>query len=254
MKQLRHIYTSEFYKNQTLGSVTAAKEILKILFEFYKPISVIDIGCGRGSWLTVAESLGSKYLRGIDGNWVNKNELLSKNIKFSSLDLEKQFNIDEKFDLCISIEVAEHLSKTRSKTFIETLCNLSDIVLFSAAIKYQGGPNHINEQWPSYWIDLFGTNDFKCYDIFRYKIWNNENIEWWFRQNVFLFVNNCSIRIDTDFLNSTIKPICDIVHPKNYEDKILSYTKPLNDPTMGICINYLKQFVMQKIKMFFKKK
>lgn len=246
--QLNQIYSSKFYDDQVSGSVKAAEEVLKFLFEFYKPHSVVDVGCGRGAWLTVAESLGSKHLKGIDGNWVDESELLSKNIKISPVNLENNLNIDSKFDLCISIEVAEHLSEMRSKTFIQNLCNLSDIVLFSAAIKYQGGPNHINEQWPSYWIRLFNSNHFSCYDIFRCRIWNNADIEWWFRQNVFLFVNEYSTSINFDALTAYEKPIYDSIHPQNYEDKIISHNKILKTPTFGICINVLKNYIVHRLK------
>ncbi len=250
LKKAHNIYDDNFFDNQVHGSLLAAKEILKILYEFYKPVSVIDIGCGRGSWLAVAESLGSIYLKGIDGPWISKNDLISKNIDFTPMDLEQPIETKEKYDLCLSIEVAEHLHKKYATRFVKTLCNVSDIVIFSAAIKFQEGPNHINQQWQSYWVDLFGTNDFQCYDVFRNKIWNNDNIDWWFRQNVFLYINNSSSSIDIEYLKSFIKPIYDIVHPKNYEEKILSHANQSNDLTMEVCLYYFKQYIKNKIKNF----
>jgi len=226
----------------------AAKEILKILFKYYKPLSVIDIGCGRGSWLAVVETLGSKYLKGFDGTWINESDLLSKNIDFTPFDLEKPLNINERFDLCISIEVAEHLSKDRANGFIETLCNLSDIVLFSAAIKFQYGPNHINTQWQSYWTKLFNSYNYRCFDIFRCEIWENDMIDWWFRQNIFLFVNKTSSLISLDILKASEKPITNIVHPKNYEDKIEYYNNIFKEPTLDLCFKCLKHFFYIKLR------
>ena len=254
MEKLDQIYDREFYDGQTRGSSLAAKAILKILYKFYTPLSVIDIGCGRGSWLAVAESLGSKYIRGIDGHWINNNDLLSKNIDFTPIDLEKPIQIKERYDLCISIEVAEHLSKNRANGFIETLCNVSDVVLFSAAIKFQEGANHINKQWQSYWIKIFDSFDYGCFDIFRYVVWEDEALEWWFRQNIFLFVNQSSSPISFNRLKAAEKPIPDIVHPKNYEDKIEAYTNVLNEPTLDFCLTCLKNYFYNKMMKSFSNK
>jgi hypothetical protein len=32
---------------------------------------------------------------------------------------------------------------------------MEEVVLFSAAIPFQGGVGHINEQWPDYWVKYF---------------------------------------------------------------------------------------------------
>ena len=213
-------YTEKFYDTITDGSVRSAKVILKLLYDIYKPQSVIDIGCGQGSWLSVAESLGSTTLVGLDGNWVNQDKLLSNNIKFTPINFENSIHINGQYDLCISLEVGEHLSKSRAPSFINTLCKTSDVILFSAAIKFQGGANHINEQWQSYWLALFLENGFNYFDIFRGKIWRNEEVDWWYRQNIFLLVKNDAACLDINVLFSLEKPILDIVHPKNYEAKL----------------------------------
>lgn len=57
---------------------------------------------------------------------------------------------NRRFDLAMTIEVAEHLTPVRADSFVEDLTRLSDVVLFSAAIPAQGGINHVNEQWQSY--------------------------------------------------------------------------------------------------------
>ena len=55
----------------------------------------------------------------------------------------------------ISLEVAEHLSPGRAESFISDLCQAAPVVLFGAAIPGQGGVGHLNEQWQSYWANLF---------------------------------------------------------------------------------------------------
>ena len=53
--------------------------------------------------------------------------------------------MDRKFDLVVSLEVAEHLPSECAETFVDSLTGLGPIVLFSAAIPHQGGTNHANE-------------------------------------------------------------------------------------------------------------
>jgi hypothetical protein len=71
---------------------------------------------------------------------------------------------------------------------MHNLCTLGDVVLFSAAIPGQGGTQHWNEQYPAYWAKLFELNGFIPVDCIRLKIWNNPDIEWWYRQNIMFFV------------------------------------------------------------------
>jgi hypothetical protein len=49
--------------------------------------------------------------------------------------------------------VAERLLADKASQFTSLLCELGDVILFSAAIPGQGGCNHINEAWPAQWAD-----------------------------------------------------------------------------------------------------
>src|SRR5208283_920409 len=133
-------YGTDYYSRNLDGMNNSAKNVLSLLYKYYKPKSVVDVGCGRGAWLAAANSLGSNKLKGFDGSWVKKEDLLSKNINFTVVNFDVEMpKIDEKYDLCISVEVAEHISERYAKSFVDVLCRASDIVLFSAAIKYQAG-------------------------------------------------------------------------------------------------------------------
>jgi hypothetical protein len=102
-------------------------------------------------------------------------------------DLEKEIPEVARFDLAISIEVAEHLSEDQGKLLIKRLCETSDTILFSAAIPGQGGIGHINEQWHEYWHDIFNSYGYNCFDILRSKLLTRANIPWWIRQNIFVY-------------------------------------------------------------------
>lgn len=249
-EQLSNLYDANFYMRNIEGMTNSAHEVLALLYKCYRPQSVIDIGCGRGAWLAVAESLGSTKLKGLDGSWVKKEELLSKNINFTTVNFNESIpEIEEKYDLCISLEVAEHIIEEKAKQFVDILCKVSDVVLFSAAIKYQGGTNHINEQWQSYWVNLFKYNGYKCVDLFRPLLWMNESVEWWYRQNVFLFFNNKAPSITFDELKTKQEPMIDIVHPVFYEKKIEKLRHRIKYPTLRFCLDCIKRFVINKIRL-----
>lgn len=123
------------------------------------------------------------------------------------------------FSLAQSLEVAEHLYENHASNFIKLLTSLSDTILFSAAIPYQGGTHHVNEQPPMYWTELFAKENFVCFDILRLKNWENENIESWYKQNILLFIHKDKQEI---LSNQGFKPITKppyLIHPEIWEYK-----------------------------------
>jgi len=213
------LYNEEYYGFIKKSSSQSAKVVVPIVFNLLKPRSVVDVGCGTGAWLTVFKKYGAKEILGIDGPWVNKNRLLIPKKDFLPFDLEKKFNIGKKFGLVVSLEVAEHLPQESAEDFVDSLTSLGPIVLFSAAIKFQDAGGHINNQWPDYWKKLFAKKNYLPFDCIRGKIWENKKVSYWYRQNIFLFVQK-------DFLNShhSLKKMLEksslpgllAVHPEKY--------------------------------------
>lgn len=203
------------------GSVKSAREILPLILEFINPESVVDVGCGVGSWLLVFKELGINDIVGLDGDWVDEEVLLIPKENFSNIDLRKPSKIDKKFDLSISLEVAEHLPEDKADNFINFLIELAPVVLFSAAIPLQGGENHVNEQWPEYWIKKFNKRNYIAIDCIRSKIWNNSNVEPFYAQNIFLFVKEDYFKKNLiDKLGINKKFPFSIVHPNIYLHKL----------------------------------
>ena len=138
-------YAKEFYATRNEETVYAARRVCSILIEKIPSIcSAVDIGCGVGTWLSVLQEMGVKDIQGIDGSWVDQNMLVIPKDNFLEDDLTKAKKITRRFDLAVCLEVAEHLPRECANDFIRWLTELSDIVLFSAAIPFPGGVNHIN--------------------------------------------------------------------------------------------------------------
>jgi hypothetical protein len=96
----------------------------------------------------------------------------------------------------VSLEVAEHLPADAADEFVAGLARFAPVVLFSAAAPYQGGEHHVNEQWPAYWAGRFARHDFLPVDCLRRLIWAHPDVEWWYAQNTFLYVERK--RLETD--------------------------------------------------------
>lgn len=191
-------------------NLISAQEIVPIIMEFITPQSVLDVGCGIGSWLSVYKQYmkTDNYL-GIDAEYVDENLLKIPKDHFIKHDLRdiksmpppytiKLDNMTKKFDLTQCLEVAEHLPNFAADDLVNFLTKTSDVILFSAAIPGQTGENHINEQWPDYWEKIFNKYDYIFFDPFRKKIWNNPNIAWWYKQNILLALHK---NIIADFQN-----------------------------------------------------
>ena len=184
----RLIYNNRFYENQGSGSYKSAKKVIPMVIKTFTPKSVVDVGCGIGTWLKVFEENNIQNFIGIDGDYVNKNKLVIDKNKFLSRDISKPIEINKKFDLALCLEVGEHISKKKSEILVKSLCELAPIVLFSSALPGQGGDNHINEQWPDYWKNIFLRFGFIMFDPIRKYIYNDNEIEWWYRQNIFVVI------------------------------------------------------------------
>jgi len=170
------------------GSTGAAGRVMGIVSDRLAPRSVVDIGCGIGVWLKAALAAGAERAVGVDAAYVRPERIVDPRIEFHAQDLEAPIALNERFDLALCLEVAEHLSPGRAESLVGDLCALSDCVLFSAAIPGQGGIGHVNERWQSYWAGLFAAHDRQPLDLVRPAIWGERAIQPWYRQNMLLYL------------------------------------------------------------------
>ena len=187
------LYDDAFFDAQIEGSLRSARVIVPIIMELVNPRSVIDIGCGRAAWLRAFEENGVEQVRGVDGHYLDLSKLLIQPAQFLQIDLQQPFKTEDRYDLALCLEVAEHLTSKTGRDLVRTLAGLAPIILFSAAIPGQRGTCHINEQWPSYWMSLFAEHAFLRLDPIRQHIWNDPRVEWWYRQNIFLYASRQAI-------------------------------------------------------------
>jgi len=181
-------YSTEFLALQRASARAAAEVVVPLVIELTRPASVVDVGCGTGTWLAVLHEHGVHDVLGIDGGYVDESALEISRERFLAHDLTAPLELPGRYDLVLALEVAEHLPDESAATFVEGLTKLGPIVLFSAAIPGQGGTNHVNEQWPSYWAALFRRHGYVHVDCLRLGLWDDESVPPWYAQNLLFYV------------------------------------------------------------------
>ena len=134
-------------------------EIARNLFDVFSPSSVVDFGCGIGSYLSEFKDHGCS-VKGFEPHVNTSLPVIPESMR------ELIFNIDcgapikhtAKYDLALCIEVAEHIEESKADNLVNNICNFSDMVFFTAADVGQSGKGHVNCQPQNYWINKFLNN------------------------------------------------------------------------------------------------
>ncbi|HMO50413.1 MAG TPA: class I SAM-dependent methyltransferase [Kiritimatiellia bacterium] len=186
-------YSNELHAHYLERTRHSSARIVPLVLEWLAPRSVVDVGCGHGHWLKPFVDAGIADVRGMDGAYVDTNQLVFPREKFQVVDLNAPPAADRRFDLAISLEVAEHLNPASSEPFVSLLTSLSDCILFSAAVPGQPGNDHINARWPGYWRKRFAAHGYVALDGLRPRIWHDEAVMMCYRQNTMLMVREARL-------------------------------------------------------------
>ncbi len=215
-------YDKAFFRERRLATNASARATVPILAGLFRPRSVVDFGCGDGAWLASFLEQGVEEILGIDGAYVDRGSLLIPATKFLAGDLSQEVILGRSFDLAVSLEVAEHIPEKAASTLVSSIVAAAEAVVFSAAIPGQGGRNHVNEQWPSYWAALFAERGFVLLDCIRYRLWGNEKVMYYYRQNILCFVSRTRLQSDPILQREhemTKNNPLSMVHPEAFTQK-----------------------------------
>ncbi|MCC6797305.1 MAG: class I SAM-dependent methyltransferase [Candidatus Hydrogenedentes bacterium] len=217
------LFSPEYFAFIRHGSLVSARAIVPLLQKLTKTERVLDVACGTGEWLRVFREHGAERVFGVDAAWVDTQMLSIAPEEFRIHDIAEPLALDETFDVALMLEAAQHVPEDCAGAVVRSLTQLAPCVLFSAPIPNQGGSGHcVNEQWPSYWAAHFADNDFVCIDLLRRLLWDNEQVEWWYAQNLLLFVHKAEVA-KSDLLSMAVDaspgPPQRLIHPKLYESK-----------------------------------
>ena len=215
------LYNEDFYKFIEESKIDE-QIIMPLIIQWISPKSIVDFGCGEGRWLGEALRQNSDIdILGMDGAYINKERLNIPKENFRAVDLRENIFLEQRFDLAVSLEVAEHLEQKFADVFIDNITRASDQVLFSAAIPGQGGEHHVNEQWQSYWIEKFKNRGYYCDFSVRNYFWDDQRLSVWRKQNL-LFFSKAKRNI------APKRQLVDVVHPEEALEKKRAFEKTLN--------------------------
>lgn len=236
-KKIKGAYKKSDYVVQSQISSVSAQRIVPFILQWINPASVLDIGCGAGTFLQCFQNHGVSDVLGVDGSDIGRDQFLIDFNQFRRIDLRRSFDLGRSYSLVISLEVAEHIPAEHADEFIENICRHGSVVLFSAAVPFQGGEGHVNEQWPSYWAQKFAKFGYRPFDALRKKIWKTPDIAFWYRQNCMIYANNQGLAANPNlaqFDASADIDGLDIVHPDLFMEKALNYSGVLMEKLSSI--------------------
>jgi SAM-dependent methyltransferase len=207
--------SKSYYEWMKVGSRRSATAVVPFLMELLDPRSVLDVGCGTGSWLKVFQEHGVEDVLGLDGDWVDRSLLEIGTDQYRAADLEDDLRVERRFDLALCLEVAHYLPEESGARLIERLTAVAPAVLFSAAIPGQGG-HGVNPQWPDYWVERFEGSAYVCIDCVRPRIWDEPGVAVWYAQNALLFADHTLVEqrpaLAGELERASGRPLS-IVHP-----------------------------------------
>jgi SAM-dependent methyltransferase len=122
-----------------------AERIAKWISSALPPGTVLDIGCGPGTYVTALRSFGISA-RGID---VDDRVKGKEHLKYQSL---FELSNEDRADIVLCLEVAEHIEENLADVVAHQVAGtVKKTLIWTAAQPGQGGIGHINCQPREYW-------------------------------------------------------------------------------------------------------
>ncbi|MEX0875875.1 MAG: class I SAM-dependent methyltransferase [Phycisphaerales bacterium] len=182
-------YDQQFFADRDDRTRYAAQRVLDITLEILPPInSCIDIGCGVGTWLRVLADRGVDDVVGAEGDWLDTSLLMIDQDRFMRIDLRRPVEIGRRFDMAISLEVAEHITPEEGDRLVGTLTEAADFVPI---------------------------------DAIRPRIWDDDRVAVWYRQNTILYVRGTRLDELAQGTTAADPGTLSMVHPELYTRRLL---------------------------------
>jgi len=172
------LYDECYYRTQC-GSISYLEsekwqpfyeKIAEKIVKDFNPSTVLDVGCAIGYLVAALRD------RGVEAYGIDISEFAISKVRddirpycivWSALDLLPE-TLPQKYDLLITIEVAEHLYEEDTPKFIENICRYSDKIIFSSTPDDIYEKTHFNVKQAEYWAKRFAFHNF--YKDFNYNM------------------------------------------------------------------------------------
>lgn len=183
-------YTDQYYDDIDTFAVRSQDVIAQAIVEEFHPTSVVDVGCGTGALLYFLKKHGVRGF-GLEYSEAGLQRCRERGVDVKRFDLLRDtFSEARRFDVAISMEVAEHLVEKAANRYVALLCQLAPNVVFTAAPPGQPGLDHVNLQPREYWIEKFAARGFKVDQLLTERwldSWKSAEIDEFFYLNLIVF-------------------------------------------------------------------
>jgi hypothetical protein len=141
-----------------------AQRLAPLVWSALKPASVRDIGCGAGYWLEALRELGAKLVEGTTPTEsADPVSTIAASVTRQPLDRPVR---GERRDVCLCLDVAQHLSPDRHDALVAACVESADVVVFSSPVP--GYPR--SQSWDRplmYWVAKFADRGYMLEDALR---------------------------------------------------------------------------------------
>ena len=96
-------YDRKFFDRQGEASRRSARKVVPVIMAMINPASVVDVGCGVGTWLAEFIAYGVTDVLGIDGDYVDRATLQIPVANFEAQNLAAGVASARRFDLAANM-------------------------------------------------------------------------------------------------------------------------------------------------------
>ena len=190
VRPFNSIYHHDYYAETVEDAARESATVMAAsMVEFFKPQTVIDVGCGTGALIEAFRQMG-RDVYGLEYSNAALAYCHKRALPVRKFNITRD-NLDgHRYGLAVSFEVAEHLPAWNADRYIALLCSLSPLIVMSAATPGSGGTDHINEQPHSYWIGKLADKGYSFDQASSAKLareWKAAGIAYWYADNVMVF-------------------------------------------------------------------
>jgi len=185
------IYNKDYYELVDAMAARSVRPMAESMVRELAPKSVADVGCGTGALLAEFTARGLEGW-GLEYSAAGLEFCRQRKLAVEKFDLTTGIPTSpRRFDLVVSMEVAEHVAAEFAGRLVDTLTRLADTAVFTAAVPGQGGgTEHVNEQPHDYWIGKFSERGFGFQEAvsLRWRAeWQAKGVEACYWRNVMVF-------------------------------------------------------------------
>jgi SAM-dependent methyltransferase len=185
------IYDDGYFQFVEKTTAQSANVIAKSIIRSFHPSTLVDVGCGTGALLECLREEGVT-VKGLEYaeaalKSCRKRRLVVLKFDVMTDPLPLEFT---NADVVVSMEVGQQLVESSSDRYVDMLCEIAPVVIFSSGTPGQGDRKPINEQPHSYWIERFSQRGFRFDErlsLHWREDWKNQGIARWFCNNVMIF-------------------------------------------------------------------